>query len=189
MIATGEINGEPMGDYERLWYYIIVATAGHDTTSYALAGGMERFAAQPDQLWALRDDPDLVNNAADEIIRYTTPVRHFLRWATRPQSVGGVDVPEGGRVLLSYPSANRDDAVFVDPDTFNVRRTDADKLFSFGGGAHFCLGAQFARREIRTMIGRLSQELAHLELAGEPEYAHSHFVSGIKHLPIQYRFK
>jgi cytochrome P450 len=189
VIANGRIGDELMGDYERLWYYIIVATAGHDTTSFALSGGMERFVAQPDQLWALREDPELVNNAADEVIRYTTPVRHFLRWAARDQVVGGVEVPEGGRVLLSYPSANRDEDVFQDPDTFDVRRPDADRLFSFGGGAHFCLGAQFARREIRTMLRRLSEQLSHVELVGDVEYAESHFVSGVKHLPIEYRFR
>jgi cytochrome P450 len=189
VIANGKIGDEFMGDYERLWYYIIVATAGHDTTSFALAGGMERFANQPDQLWALRDDPELINNAADEVIRYTTPVRHFLRWAAHDQTVGGVDIPEGGRVLLSYPSANRDAEVFADPDAFDVRRPEADKMFSFGGGAHFCLGAQFARREIRTMLGRLSQQLSHVELAGDVQYAESHFVSGVKHLPIEYAFR
>ncbi len=189
VIANGQIDGAPMGDVERLWYYIIVATAGHDTTSFALAGGMERFAAQPDQLWALRDEPALVNNAADEVIRYTSPVRHFLRWAEHDQTVGGVDIPAGGRVLLSYPSANRDEGVFADPDTFDVRRPDADKLLSFGVGAHFCLGSQFARREVRTMLTRLSQELTHIEPAGEVQYAESHFVSGVKHLPIEYSFR
>ncbi len=189
VIANGTIDGELMGDYERLWYYIIVATAGHDTTSFALSGGMERFANQPDQLWALRDDPELIPNATDEVIRYTTPVRHFLRWAAHDQTVGGVDIPEGGRVLLSYPSANRDAAVFTDPDTFDVRRPEADKMFAFGGGAHFCLGAQFARREIRTMLGRLSQQLSHVEQVGDAQYAESHFVSGVKHLPIEYAFR
>src|SRR5690606_20404327 len=114
--------GEPLGDVERLWYYIIVATAGHDTTSFALAGGMERFCAHPDQLWALRDEPELLHNATDEVIRYTTPVRHFLRWAAHDQVLNGVEIPAGGRVLLSYPSANRDESVFTDPDTFDVRR-------------------------------------------------------------------
>ena len=189
VIANGQIDGAPMGDVERLWYYIIVATAGHDTTSFALSGGMERFADQPEQLWALREQPELVHNAADEVIRYTSPVRHFLRWAAHDQTVGGVDIPEGGRVLLSYPSANRDEDVFADPDTFDVRRPDADKLLSFGVGAHFCLGAQFARRELRTMLPRLSQELRHVELAGEVQYAESHFVSGVKHLPIEYAFR
>jgi hypothetical protein len=93
------------------------------------------------------------------------------------------------RVLLSYPSANRDDAVFVDPMTFDVRRPDADKLLSFGVGAHFCLGAQFARRELRTMLDRLSREIRHVELTGEPEWALSHSVSGVKHLPIAYQLR
>ena len=101
VIANGTIDGEPMGDVERLWYYIIVATAGHDTTSFALAGGMERFCAHPDQLWALRDEPELLPNATDEVIRYTTPVRHFLRWAAHDQVLNGVEVPAGGRVLLA----------------------------------------------------------------------------------------
>jgi cytochrome P450 len=189
VIANGEIEGCPMGDIERLWYYIIVATAGHDTTSFALSGGFEQLARDPDQLWWMRGDAARVSNAADEVIRWTSPVRHFLRYATRPQHVAGVDVPEGGRVLLSYPSANRDEDVFVDPGRFDVARPDADKLLSFGVGAHFCLGSQFARREVRTMLTRLSEELTHLELAGEPEWAQSHFVSGVKHLPIRYELR
>jgi cytochrome P450 len=189
VIANGEPGGCPMGDNERLWYYIIVATAGHDTTSYALSGGMEQLARDPQQLFGLEGDADRITNATDEIIRWTSPVRHFLRYAQRPQTVGGVDIPEGGRVLLSYPAANRDPEVFQDPQAFDVRRPDADKLLSFGVGAHFCLGAQFARREVRTMLQRLSTQLDHLELAGDPEWSLSHFVSGVKHLPIAYRFK
>jgi cytochrome P450 len=189
VIANGEVGGCPMTDEKRLWYYIIVATAGHDTTSFALSGGMDAFVRDPDQLWALRDDPELVVNAAEECIRWTSPVRHFLRHATEDAVVGDVEIPAGGRVLLSYPSANRDEDVFRDPMTFDVRRPDADKLLSFGVGAHFCLGAQFARRELRTMLARLSQELRHVELAGEVSYAESHFVSGVKHLPIAYSFR
>lgn len=189
VIANGQIDGAPMGDIERLWYYIIVATAGHDTTSFALAGGMERLARDPEQLFGLAGDEDAIVNAAEEIIRWTTPVRHFLRYAQEDLSVGGVDVPAGGRVLLCYPSANRDEDVFVDPMRFDVRRPDADKLISFGVGAHFCLGAQFARRELRTMLDRLSRELTHVELDGDPEWAQSHFVSGVKHLPLQYAMR
>ena len=189
VIANGEVDGCPMGDIERLWYYIIVATAGHDTTSFALAGGLEQLARDPQQLWSLRGDDDKINNAADEVIRWTSPVRHFLRWAQHDQVVGGVAMTEGDRVLLSYPAANRDPAVFTDPGTFDVSRSDADKLLSFGVGAHFCLGAQFARREVRTMLKRLSDELTEVELAGEPEWALSHFVSGVKHLPIRYRMR
>jgi cytochrome P450 len=189
VIANGEVNGCPMDDNHRLWYFIIVATAGHDTTSYALSGGMEAMLRDPSQHQANHDDPGLVNNAADEIIRWTTPVRHFLRYATRDTELGGRPYREGDRVLLSYPSANRDATVFQDPMTFDVRRPDADKLLSFGLGAHFCLGSQFARREVRTLIGRLAQELAHIEPAGDPSFAHSHFVSGVKHLPMKYSFR
>jgi cytochrome P450 len=189
VIANGMVDGEPMGDTERLWYYIIVATAGHDTTSFALSGGLEAMLRDESQLAALRADPDLVVNAADEVIRWTSPVRHFMRYATEPAEIGAVKIPEGGRVLLSYPSANRDEDVFERSMTFDVTRPDADKLLSFGVGAHFCLGAQFARRELRTMIGKLSQALDHVELAGATEYSHSQFVSGVKHLPIEYSFR
>jgi cytochrome P450 len=189
VIANGQIDGCPMGDEERLWYYIIVATAGHDTTSYALSGGLEAMLRDPDQIWALRDDPDLLVGATDEVIRWTAPVRHFMRYATEDMEVGGVTIPEGGRVLLSYPSANRDEDVFENSMTFDVRRTDADKLMSFGMGAHFCLGSQFARREVRTMLAKLSQQLDHIEPAGDPSWSLSHFVSGVKHLPVRYRFK
>jgi cytochrome P450 len=189
VIANGEIDGCPMGDVERLWYYIIVATAGHDTTSFALAGGMEALLRDPSQLDALHDDPDLVVNATEEVIRWTSPVRHFLRYATRDTEVAGVAVRAGERVLLSYPSANRDEEVFGDSMHFDVRRPDADKLLAFGVGPHFCLGAQFARREIRTMLALLAAELRRIEPAGEPAWAASHFVSGVKHLPVQYTFR
>ena len=91
-------------------------------------------------------------------------------------------------MLLSYPSANRDEEVFRDAMTFDVRRTETDKMLAFGVGPHFCLGAHFARREIRTMIGKLAQQLAHIEPAGEPQWSQSNFVSGVKHLPMAYRF-
>ena len=145
VIATGEVDGGPMDDLHRLWYYVIVATAGHDTTSFALAGGMEAMLQDPTQWQALASDPDLMVNATDEIIRWTSPVRHFLRYATQETEIRGVTIPEGGRVLLSYPSANRDEDVFADPMTFDIHRPDANKLLSFGVGAHFCLGAQFGR--------------------------------------------
>lgn len=188
IIANGEVNGHLMDDEHRIWYFIIVATAGHDTTSYALAGGLEALARHPDQLAMIHSDPELINNAADEIIRWTSPVRHFMRYAQVDTAVGGVEIPSGGRVLLSYPSANRDEDVFDDPHTFRIDRPNADRLLSFGVGAHFCLGVHFARRELRTMLGKLAARLEHVELDGNPQYAESHFVSGVKHLPIRYSF-
>jgi cytochrome P450 len=187
-LATVIANGD-MDDLHRLWYFIIVATAGHDTTSYALSGGMQALLSDPAQLTALAGDTDAIVTAADEMIRWTSPVRHFMRYPTEATDVGGVTIPAGGRVLLSYPSANRDEDVFTNPMTFDVRRPDADKLISFGVGAHFCLGAQFARREVRTMMGKLAEVIDDVEPAGPAEWSLSHFVSGVKHLPITYTFK
>jgi cytochrome P450 len=189
VIANAQIDGEPIGDVERLWYYIIVATAGHDTTSYGLSGGMEALLHDPSQLFGLAGDQDRVVRATEEIIRWTTPVRHFLRYTTHDVELHGVKIPEGGRVLLSYPSANRDERVFADAMTFDVDRTDSDRQLSFGAGVHFCLGAHFARREIRTMLTLLAQQLASIEANGAAQWSESHFVSGVKHLPIGYAFK
>ncbi len=186
VLATGEVDGAPLGEAELLWYYIIVATAGHDTTSFALSGGMEQLLAHPDQLQMLRDDRELLVNAAEEIIRWTSPVRSFLRWAQEDVVLSGVTIPKGDAVLTSYPSANRDETVFEDPNRFDITRPDADKLLSFGLGMHYCLGAQVARREVRTLLGKFLDATASVESAGPVEYTPTHFVSGVKHLPIRY---
>lgn len=189
VIANGLVDGEPMGDAERLWYYIIVATAGHDTTSYAFSGGMEQLLRHPEQLQALRDDPALSVNAAEEMIRWTSPVRSFFRWTQQDTEIGGVRIAEGDVVLTSYPSANRDDAVFDEPDRFDITRPDASKLLSFGLGMHYCLGAQVARREVRTLLEKVIERVDTIELAGEPEWSGAHFVSGVKHLPVRYTLR
>jgi cytochrome P450 len=190
VIANGQVDGCPMGDAERLWYYILVATAGHDTTSFALSGGVEALLRHPEQWAALQgaDDAAIVT-AAEEMIRWTSPVRHFMRHATGATTIHGIEIPADGRVLLSYPSANRDEAVFRDPMRFDVGRDDVDRLLSFGVGAQFCLGAQFARRELRAFLRRLVDEVVEIEPAGPPAWSQSYFVSGVKHLPIRYRFR
>ena len=189
VLATGEVDGAPLGEAELLWYYIIVATAGHDTTSFALSGGMEQLLAHPEQLQMLRDDPELLVNAAEEIIRWTSPVRSFLRWTQEHVVLSGVTIPKGDAVLTSYPSANRDETVFEDPNRFDITRPDADKLLSFGLGMHYCLGAQVARREVRTLLGKFLDATASVEPAGPVEYTPTHFVSGVKHLPIRYKLR
>ena len=189
VIANGEIDGCPLDQHARLWYFIIVATAGHDTTSYALSGGMEALLRNPDQLAALAADPSLAGNAAEEMIRWTAPVRHFLRYAQEDTEIEGVPIAAGERVLLSYWSANRDDAVFTDPMRFDITRPDADKLISFGLGVHYCLGSQFARREVRTMLPKLLERVKTIELDGDPQWAAANFVGGVKHLPIRYTLR
>lgn len=189
VIANGQIDGCPIGESARLWYFIIVATAGHDTTSYALSGGVEALLQNPDQLAALTAEPELASNAAEESIRWTAPVRHFLRYAQEDTQVGGVDIAAGERVLLSYWSANRDEAVFADPQRFDIRRSDVNELISFGLGVHYCLGSQFARREVRTFLPKMLERIDGLELAGDPQWTAANFVGGVKHLPVRYRIK
>lgn len=186
VLANGRVDGEPLGERELLWYYIIVATAGHDTTSFGLSGGVEQLLRHPDQLRALRDDPGLLGNATEEMLRWTSPVRSFFRWAQEDTVLGGTEIAAGDVVLTSYPSANRDEDVFGDSMTFDITRPDADKLLTFGLGMHYCLGAQVARRELRTMLGKVLERTATIELAGEPEWSGAHFVSGVKHLPVRY---
>ena len=189
VIANGEVDGCPLGDTQELWYYIIVATAGHDTTSYGLSGGMQALLEHPEQMEALREDPSLATNATEEIVRWTSPVRQFLRYAQADTEIRGVPVAEGERVLLSYPAANRDPAVFDEPHRFDITRPDASKLIGFGVGAHYCLGSQFARREISTMLPKLLEAFDDIQLAGEPLWAEANFVGGVKHLPITYRLR
>jgi cytochrome P450 len=189
VIANGEVNGCPMDSNARLWYYTIVATAGHDTTSYALAGGFEALLRHPDQVALLQSDPELVTNAVDEMIRWTSPVRHFLRYLTAPAVLSGVEVPEGDRLLLSYPSANRDDQMFDHPMEFDVSRPNANRMIAFGGGEHFCLGSTFARRELRTILPKLLAAVDTMEVTGRPEWAQANFVGGVKHLPVTATFR
>ncbi len=189
VIANGQVGGCPMDHHATLWYFTIVATAGHDTTSFALSGGLEALLRHPDQVKALQADPGLIVNAVDEMIRWTSPVRHFLRYLTEPATLSGVEIPAGDRMLLSYPSANRDETIFDEPMEFSVSRPNANRLIAFGGGEHFCLGSTFARRELRTILPRLFAAVETIELGGEPEWAQANFVGGVKHLPVVATFR
>jgi cytochrome P450 len=189
VIANGRVAGCPMDRHATMWYFTIVATAGHDTTSFALSGGLEALLRRQDQVRKLQEDPALAVNATEEMIRWTSPVRHFLRYLTRPAVLSGTEMQTGDRLLLSYPSANRDEAVFEDPMSFDVTRHNASRTLAFGGGGHFCLGSTFARREIRTILPKLLAVVDSIELDGEPEFAQANFVGGVKHLPVRASLK
>jgi cytochrome P450 len=186
LIANGKVHGETMPDLETLGYYVIVATAGHDTTASAMTGGMEAIAQHPEVLQQLKDDPSLIANAADEMIRYVSPVRHFMRTAQVDHEIGGVQIRKGDWLYLSYLAANRDPRVFDDPHRFDPARKNADKHIAFGFGAHFCLGSQLARMELRSLYNALVPRLTSVELAGAPKSMKTIFVGGTKSLPITY---
>lgn len=187
LIANGTIDDAPMGDLETMGYYVIIATAGHDTTSAAMAEGMERLARDPEQLALLQAQPELITNAVDEMIRLSSPVRHFMREAQADCVIDGQAISKGDWLMLSYVAANVDPDVFEDPLRFDAQRTNADRHIAFGFGVHFCLGAQLARMELRSLYATLVPRLAALELAGGPSTSKATFVSGHKTLPITYR--
>jgi cytochrome P450 len=188
VIANATIDGQPLNDFDAASYYVIIATAGHDTTSSSIAGGLEALLRHPDQLARLRDNPSLGANAVEEMIRWVTPVKEFMRTATEDRTVGDVTVPAGDSVYLAYLSANRDEDVFKDPFRFDVARPD-NKQVAFGYGVHFCLGAHLARLELRVFFEELLARVDDLQLAGEPSKSATVFVGGLKHLPVSYRMR
>jgi cytochrome P450 len=186
VIANSTLNGEPLSLFDAVGYYLIIATAGHDTTSSSIGGGLHALLQFPDQLERLRNDPSLVTPAIDEMIRWVSPVKQFMRTnLTDDYVLRGQTIPKGEAVMLSYSSANRDEEVFANADTFDVGRTP-NKHVAFGFGAHYCLGAQLARMEGRAFYNELMPRLRSIELAGEPSYMQTLFVGGPKHLPIRY---
>ncbi len=187
-IANAVVDGKPLDDVETMSYYVIVATAGHDTTSSTVAGGLQALIANPGELARLRQDPALLPTAVDEMIRWVTPVKEFMRTAAADTVLGGKPIAKGESVLLSYPSANRDEEVFTEPDRFDVGR-DPNRHLAFGFGAHYCLGAALAKMETRALFAELLQRLESVELAGPPEWTATTFVGGLKHLPVRYRLR
>jgi len=184
-IANARIDGEPLSDIDTVSYYLIVATAGHDTTSATISGGLHALIEHPDQLHRLQREPALLPLAVEEMIRWVTPVKEFMRTAQQDTVIRGVPITAGESVLLSYPSGNRDEDVFTDPFTFDVGR-DPNKHVAFGYGVHFCLGAALARMEIASFYAELLPRLRSVELAGRAEHVATIFVGGLKHLPIRY---
>ena len=187
-IANGTIDGEPLSDVDTASYYVIVASAGHDTTKDAISGGLHALIENPDQLARLKAQPDLMGTAVEEMIRWSTPVKEFMRTATADTTVRGVPIAKGDSVYLAYVSGNRDEDVFDDPHRFDVGR-DPNKHLAFGYGVHFCLGAALARMEMNSLFTELLSRLDSIELAGTPELSATTFVGGLKHLPIRYSLR
>ncbi|OBJ51790.1 cytochrome P450 [Mycobacterium sp. 1423905.2] len=184
-IANARIDGEPLSDIETVSYYLIVATAGHDTTSATISGGLHALIENADQCRRLCEDLTLMPRATEEMIRWVTPVKHFMRTAAQDTVVRETPIAAGESVLLSYVSANRDEDVFTDPFAFDVGR-DPNKHVAFGYGVHFCMGAALARMEVSSFFTELLSRLHTIELAGEPHLLATTFVGGLKHLPVRY---
>ncbi|MCE3288003.1 MAG: cytochrome [Caulobacter sp.] len=185
VIANAQIDGAPINDFEAMSYYVIVATAGHDTTSSSTAAAIWGLAANPGEFAKVKADSSLIPGLVDESIRWMTPVKHFMRSATDDAEIGGRKIAKGDWLWLAYPSGNRDEEVFSDPDAFKVDRKEGKHL-AFGYGAHLCLGQHLAKMEMRILFEELLPRLKTLELNGEPKLAQANFVGGPKTLPIKY---
>ncbi len=188
VIANAQIDGKPIGQLEAMSYYVIVATAGHDTTSSSTAGGLLALVQHPDQLAKLKADPGLMPSAVDEMIRWTTPVKHFFRTATEDYELRGRKIKAGDALMMCYPSANRDEDVFDEPFAFKVDRSP-NRHLAFGYGPHLCLGQYLAKIEMRVFFKELLSRLEEIELAGTPTWVESSFVNGLKNLPIRYEVR
>lgn len=185
VIANARVDGKPISDIDSTGYYIIVATAGHDTTSSSSIGGLQALAQDPGLLRRVASDPALIPGFVEESIRWTTPVKTFMRSATADTTLGGRNIAKDDWLMLCYASANRDEAVFDEPFKFRPERKPARHI-SFGSGAHFCLGQHLAKLEMRILFEELLPRIKSLQLDGEPLLSQSWFVNGPKVLPIRY---
>ncbi len=186
VIANGQINGEPLDHFAAMSYYIIAATAGHDTTSNTTAEGLWALCNHQDELAKLKADPSLIDGHIEESIRWTTAVKHFMRTATEDTEVAGQKIAKGDWLMLCYQSGNRDEDHFDDPFTYKVDRTP-NKHVAFGYGAHVCLGQHLARMEMRILWEELLPRLKSIELNGTPKRMESSFVCGPKSVPIKFK--
>ena len=188
VVANATLHGEPLPDMDTLSYGMLLAAAGHDTTSSSIGVGMMQLALNPAEFAKLKADPSLIPSAAQEMFRWATPVRHFLRTAAVDTELGGQLIKAGENVCLMYLSGNRDEAAFDDPDIFRVDRSP-NRHVAFGYGAHHCLGRILAELEVEALFREIATRVEHVELAGPVEWVKTNHTGGLKHLPIRYRMK
>lgn len=187
LLVHAEVDGDRLGDEELVQEALLILVGGDETTRHVLSGGMYQLLVHPDQRDALVADRDLLPVAIEEMLRWVTPIKNMCRIATSDTELRGQQIQQGQKLMLFYPSANRDEDVFDDPFRFDIRRTPNDHV-AFGFGTHFCLGASLARLELSAMFDRLLDRLPDLALAsdGEPAYRAANFVSGYEQMPVRF---
>jgi cytochrome P450 len=186
VLSHARVRGEPLPVVELLSYYFLLVVAGNETTRNATTGGLLALLENPDQLALVRRNPGLLKTLVEEILRWTAPVVHFCRTAAEDVEFREQKIRRGDALCLFYPSANRDERVFEDPDSFRADRRP-NRHLSFGIGEHVCLGAHVARLELQVIFRHLIERLEQVELAGPIERLRSNIIGGIKHMPIRYR--
>ena len=184
-LVRNEVDGEKLDMLEFASFFLLLAIAGNETTRNLISHGLLLLLDHPLQLAALRRDPSLLPGAIEEMLRFRPPVMYFRRTATQDCEIRGVKIREGEKVTLWYPSANRDEGIFDEPDRFDITRHPNEHI-AFGHGQHFCLGANLARMEIRVMFEELLARFDEIERVGDIKLLRSHFIDGIKSIPIRF---
>jgi cytochrome P450 family 142 subfamily A polypeptide 1 len=187
ILVGAEVDGDRLDDQEIVMESLLILIGGDETTRHVITGGAYQLLSERSRWEALRDDPSLLPVAVEEMLRWVSPIKNMARTATGDVELGGERIPAGEKLLLLYPSANRDASVFPDADTFDIRRTPNEHV-AFGFGPHFCLGASLARLELRVVFEQLLARLPDLALVDEREPAHrpANFVSGYESMPVTF---
>jgi len=185
-LLQAEVDGRSLTDLEFNLFFMLLMNAGGDTTRNLVASGVLALIQHPAERQRLAADPSLMPTAIEEMLRYTSPVTVFLRTATKDTELRGIPVKAGERAAIFYPSANRDETRFADPDRFDVSRAPNPHLAFGGGGTHFCLGANLARVEASAIIPEVLSRMNGLELAGPVKRVRSYLINGIHSMPVRF---
>jgi methyl-branched lipid omega-hydroxylase len=186
LLINAEVDGEQLNDLELTAFFALLMFAGNDTTRNTSSGGVLALIEHPDQYAKLREDPELIPNAVEEILRWVTPVMWFRRTPTTDVEIRGVPIKEGAKVVIWYASGSRDEEVVEDPMRFDVTRDKVDHQAFGGGGRHFCIGSSLARLQLRILFEELTRRVPDMELAGPPQRQGSNWVSSLVSLPIKF---
>ncbi|MDO9443688.1 MAG: cytochrome P450 [Dehalococcoidia bacterium] len=184
ILVESEVDGERLTEGDIVAFCNLLVVAGNETTRNAISGGLIVLCEHPEERARLQADPSLMPSTVEEILRWTSPLHHMSREATADTEIRGQKIAAGEKVIMWYPSANRDEDIFQDPYRFDITR-DPNEHLAFGIGEHFCLGAGFARAEVRIMFEELLRRFPDIQVDGPPERLRSNFINGVKHLPVR----
>ncbi len=185
-LINAEIDGDKLSAEEFELFVLLLAVAGNETTRNATAHGILAFMTHPDEFAKLQAHPELIDSAVEEVLRWSSPVLYFRRQATHDVTLRGKQIKAGDKIAMWHVSGNRDEEVFDEPFRFDITRSPNEHIAFGGGGAHFCLGANLARVELRLLFEQLAQRTPDMHLAGEVERLRSNFIGGIKHMPVEF---
>jgi cholest-4-en-3-one 26-monooxygenase len=185
-LINAEVQGDQLSELEFDMFMLLLTVAGNETTRNTTSWGMWALMQHPEQYAALREDPELLNPAVEEILRWASPVLHFRRTAMADSEIHGQPIAKGDKIVMWHISANRDDEVFTDPFTFDITRSPNEHVAFGGGGPHFCMGANLARLELRLIFREVLDRIPDMHLTGEPQLLRSNFIGGVKHMPVDF---